>query len=271
MADVFPTVLRDPAEDTNTLLIATDAPRRVGRRSSSTRSPSLPAELRPRARAGGRADRARGSRAAASTPTTARRSSGSSTPRSSRSPRGASDDSQASSGGCRLQPTTRRLSRSRRARHLARGERAAEQEALGERRAVGDEELALRLGLDALGHRGHLERAGEGEDGGEDRAGAAVARDARAAAPMSSFSALTSSSWRRDSEASAPPTSSIATAKPGRAQVARRRRRPAPGGRATAPRAARRTSPAGRRPWEATRSMISVGQLGARDLARRRR
>ena len=47
MADVFGTVVRDPAEDTNTLLIGTDEPASGARLRAAV--PRLPAELRPRA------------------------------------------------------------------------------------------------------------------------------------------------------------------------------------------------------------------------------
>ena len=49
MDDVFGTVLRDPAEAVNTLLIGTDAPASAERLRAAI--PSLPADLRPRARA----------------------------------------------------------------------------------------------------------------------------------------------------------------------------------------------------------------------------
>jgi spermidine synthase len=49
MADVFGTVLRDPAEDTNTLLIATDA-EGAGAARLARAVPSLPEEVQPRAR-----------------------------------------------------------------------------------------------------------------------------------------------------------------------------------------------------------------------------
>jgi predicted O-methyltransferase YrrM len=48
MADVFRTVRRDPAEDTNTLLLGTDAPEASGAKLRA-QVPSLPAEIRPRA------------------------------------------------------------------------------------------------------------------------------------------------------------------------------------------------------------------------------
>ncbi len=48
LADVFPTVLRDPAEDTNTLLIATTADGGAAKLVDAI--PRLPEELRPRAR-----------------------------------------------------------------------------------------------------------------------------------------------------------------------------------------------------------------------------
>ena len=48
MDEVFATVLRDPAEPTNTLLIATDAVASAGRLRAAV--PGLPADLRPRAR-----------------------------------------------------------------------------------------------------------------------------------------------------------------------------------------------------------------------------
>jgi spermidine synthase len=48
MAEVFPTVLRDPAEDTNTLLIGTFAKDASGQKLQDA-IPSLPAEIRPRA------------------------------------------------------------------------------------------------------------------------------------------------------------------------------------------------------------------------------
>jgi len=49
LADVFPTVLRDPAEDLNTLLLATAGSASPARLREAI--PSLPADLRPRARA----------------------------------------------------------------------------------------------------------------------------------------------------------------------------------------------------------------------------
>ena len=48
MAEAFPTVLRDPAEDTNTLLIGTFAKDASGQKLQDA-IPSLPAEIRPRA------------------------------------------------------------------------------------------------------------------------------------------------------------------------------------------------------------------------------
>lgn len=48
MAEVFPTVLRDPAEDTNTLLIGTFA-KGASAEKLSAAIPTLPAEIRPRA------------------------------------------------------------------------------------------------------------------------------------------------------------------------------------------------------------------------------
>jgi spermidine synthase len=48
MADVFPTVLRDPSEDTNTMLFGTSAPASAARLEQAV--PRLPAELRPLAR-----------------------------------------------------------------------------------------------------------------------------------------------------------------------------------------------------------------------------
>jgi spermidine synthase len=48
MADVFPTVLRDPAEDTNTLLIATTGEASAAKLAAQVEE--LPVELRPRAR-----------------------------------------------------------------------------------------------------------------------------------------------------------------------------------------------------------------------------
>ena len=74
MAEVFPTVLRDPIEPTNTLLVASEAPglRRAhaGRRARAFR-PRSGTSLRSRPRASGP-----DSRAAPSTPTTAPRSNG---------------------------------------------------------------------------------------------------------------------------------------------------------------------------------------------------
>jgi len=49
MAEVFPTVMRDPAEDTNTLLVGT-ADRGAGPARLRAAIPSLPQEIRPRAR-----------------------------------------------------------------------------------------------------------------------------------------------------------------------------------------------------------------------------
>jgi hypothetical protein len=49
MAEVFPTVMRDPAEDTNTLLIGT-TDRGAGPARLRAAIPSLPQEIQPRAR-----------------------------------------------------------------------------------------------------------------------------------------------------------------------------------------------------------------------------
>ena len=74
MAEVFPTVLRDPIEPTNTLLVASEAPAPGGtddRRPRGGCRPSCGTWRRSRRRGSGR-----GSRAARSTPTTARPSNG---------------------------------------------------------------------------------------------------------------------------------------------------------------------------------------------------
>ena len=75
MAEVFPTVLRDPIEETNTLLVASEAPLSAARlRARGSRA--LPAPTAGARRGGGARRSSRGCRAARSTPTTGRRSSG---------------------------------------------------------------------------------------------------------------------------------------------------------------------------------------------------
>ena len=81
IGDVFPNVLRDPIEDTNTLIVASERPLSAARLREAV--PDLPAGLRDRWRRG--PDRG-AAWAARSTPTTRRRWSGSSTSRSSTTP-----------------------------------------------------------------------------------------------------------------------------------------------------------------------------------------
>ena len=75
MAEVFPTVLRDPAEQTNTLLLGTDAPASAARLEAAARDADA-GNLRKLAADRRRAARPAAARRRASTPTTARRSSG---------------------------------------------------------------------------------------------------------------------------------------------------------------------------------------------------
>ena len=70
----FPTVLRDPIEPTNTLLLGTEAPASAADLERARRASSRPSSAASRDRGG--ADRPRASTAAPSTPTTRRRSSG---------------------------------------------------------------------------------------------------------------------------------------------------------------------------------------------------
>ena len=56
IGEVFPHVLRDPIEDTNTLLVASEAPLSADRLRDAV--PDLPAALRPTALAAARAARA---------------------------------------------------------------------------------------------------------------------------------------------------------------------------------------------------------------------
>ena len=74
IGEVFPHVMRDPIEDTNTLLVASEAPLSADRLRAAV--PDLPPALRPHGAGGRRGGSSRRSRAATSTPTTRRRWSG---------------------------------------------------------------------------------------------------------------------------------------------------------------------------------------------------